>query len=537
MANADALGMTARRPIGRLFPARVLGRSCGALLLVLSVLASTGGAGAASTAIVVSADVASSTYLAIDSVGAPPNGCQTNTSNVTSFGAVSVSASAITSADCNIVWGSSNDSAMLRMYQADGYGDALQSATGGTWAAQNSTTATHLRDIDAVSEQVAWAVGDGGTVLRTTDGGSTWVVRNAGVAVALRGVKAIDANTAYVVGDATAGAGVFTRTTDGGTTWSAPAATGSNSYLYGIERTDATHMWAVGDLGRIRFSSDDGATWTAQTSNTAQPLFRVRAVDSNTLWAIGWNGTVLHTTDGGTTWIAQTNIAGITGVLRDVRVIDANNVWIAGLTGIIARTTNGGGSWTGMTSGTTDYYGISGPSINSATIVGAGGVIKTTTDSGATWTTQTSGTSNDIRAIRVIGNGTRWLAGLTGTVLKSTAPSVPNYDDDNIGSDYNWTEGANMFGACLETATNGATGGAGVGGWAVAGDNNCTTASAAWNPIAATSASSGAKVAAVTPGPTATAAVTLRFGFKTSGTQEPGVYEAPLVIQVVAPNV
>jgi hypothetical protein len=43
-----------------------------------------------------------------------------------------------------------------------------------TWQVQNSGVAVRLRGVSAVNEQVAWASGAQGTVLRTADGGATW---------------------------------------------------------------------------------------------------------------------------------------------------------------------------------------------------------------------------------------------------------------------------------------------------------------------------------------------------------------------------
>src|SRR4029077_6374320 len=61
-----------------------------------------------------------------------------------------------------------------------------------------------LYAVSAVSEQVVWAAGDYGTVLRTTDGGSTWVPLYLGdVALNLPTLKVVhaqDADQAWAVG-------------------------------------------------------------------------------------------------------------------------------------------------------------------------------------------------------------------------------------------------------------------------------------------------------------------------------------------------
>jgi hypothetical protein len=120
-------------------------------------------------------------------------------------------------------------------------------------------------------------------------------------------------------------------------------------------------------------------------------------------------------------------------------------------------------------------------------------------------------------------------------VWQNPQDPIADFDDDDLLTDANWTEGASMFGACLETATNGAAGGIGVGGWPVAGNDACTVGSTAWRPVVA-DGSPDSKVAAVTPGPDVDAAVSIRFGLRTADNQPPGRYEARVSMEVVAPD-
>src|SRR5438045_9423255 len=87
--------------------------------------------------------------------------------------------------------------------------------------AQASGTSVRLRGVSAVSANVAWASGDKGTFLRTTDGGRTWQAATVPGAADLdfRDVDAFDADAAYLLA---IGAGERSRideTTDGGRTW------------------------------------------------------------------------------------------------------------------------------------------------------------------------------------------------------------------------------------------------------------------------------------------------------------------------------
>ncbi len=83
---------------------------------------------------------------------------------------------------------------------------------------QTSGTDASLRGLDVVDDQIAWASGAEGTVLRTIDGGNTW--ENVSIATAdtidFRDIEAFSADEAVVL---SAGyPGVVLKTTDGGQT-------------------------------------------------------------------------------------------------------------------------------------------------------------------------------------------------------------------------------------------------------------------------------------------------------------------------------
>src|SRR5262245_59920184 len=69
------------------------------------------------------------------------------------------------------------------------------------WEAQTSGVTGRLRGASAVSATVAWASGQGGTVLRTVDAGKTWarLAVPDGDKLDFRDVDAIDERTAWVL--------------------------------------------------------------------------------------------------------------------------------------------------------------------------------------------------------------------------------------------------------------------------------------------------------------------------------------------------
>ncbi len=89
------------------------------------------------------------------------------------------------------------------------------------WTKQNVDTKASLRGLSVVSENIVWASGTGGTVLRTADGGKNWSVIKVPDAEKLdfRDVEAFDENTAYVLSIGDGENSRIYKTTDGGKTW------------------------------------------------------------------------------------------------------------------------------------------------------------------------------------------------------------------------------------------------------------------------------------------------------------------------------
>jgi photosystem II stability/assembly factor-like uncharacterized protein len=124
----------------------------------------------------------------------------------------------------------------------------------------------NFRGLSAISDQIAWASGSGGTVIRTIDGGKTWedVSIPDTDTIQYRDIEAFDANTAIVL---SAGLpAVIYKTTDGGKNW-------DQKYFSMVEGTfyDAMDFWdeqegiAFGDAIDSRLlilkTTDGGENW------------------------------------------------------------------------------------------------------------------------------------------------------------------------------------------------------------------------------------------------------------------------------------
>jgi hypothetical protein len=75
--------------------------------------------------------------------------------------------------------------------------------------------------------------------------------------------------------------------------------------LYAFSFTDANNGTAVGRRGIIMRTTNAGADWTAQYSDTEHYLLGVCFTDAHTGTAVGDNGTILRTTTGGLSWMEE----------------------------------------------------------------------------------------------------------------------------------------------------------------------------------------------------------------------------------------
>lgn len=82
-------------------------------------------------------------------------------------------------------------------------------------------TSVSFRSMHVVSDDIIWAGGSAGTIIRTTDGAKNWEVFTINKSYDFRGIHAFDAHTAVAMsaGEAQTGAAKIYKTTDGGMNW------------------------------------------------------------------------------------------------------------------------------------------------------------------------------------------------------------------------------------------------------------------------------------------------------------------------------
>ncbi len=185
-------------------------------------------------------------------------------------------------------------------------------------------------------------VGQGGTILATSDGGTTWTEQTSPVNQDLESASCVSASQCWAVGTG----GTILVTTNGGTNWTAQTDP-NNQNLFGVDFVGTTVGWAVGQNGTILHTTNGGTSWTVQTDPTTNNLDGISCISSSTCWAVGNNGTILTTTNAGTTWTAQSS--GTNQQIDAVSAVDANHVMVGdnpggGVNGVLVSQ-NGGRTW------------------------------------------------------------------------------------------------------------------------------------------------------------------------------------------------
>ncbi len=233
--------------------------------------------------------------------------------------------------------------------------------------------------------QVGWAVGNLGTIIKSTNGGIDWITEETNTTTPILKVNSIDGQTVIASGFN----GMILRSTNSGESWT-QITSGVTGDLWGLQMINDTLGWACGTANSLIKTTDGGQTWqTEATPGYSSDYWWIDFLNEN-YGFIAANGKVLRTTNAGNTWdIVQ---AGDNQSLFSVAVIDSLHIAAAGYggTGYRGKTvysSDGGNTW--ITGGPTTYDPINcikyvNPDTGYITMSEVG--LWKTTDSGQSWT-------------------------------------------------------------------------------------------------------------------------------------------------------
>lgn len=222
-----------------------------------------------------------------------------------------------------------------------------------TWLTQTSNTSENLYDVTFLNDQVGYAVGDNGMVVKTTDGGATpWTVVTGG---RLDAVNAVSFDAGGTVGVAVGDNGYVYKTLNGGAFWSSVNLGAMKWTGVCIPPGNPNTAFICGEGGQIRRNLDlaGGNTWTSPFA--APPNIDYRAIlffSSADVGLVAGNGQLLYTNNGTQgTWDWDPTL-GTPAI--DYRCLSTSfgggglDIFAAGATGVIVTNTVNGyaGLWT-----------------------------------------------------------------------------------------------------------------------------------------------------------------------------------------------
>lgn len=191
---------------------------------------------------------------------------------------------------------------------------------------------------------VIWAVGNNGRVIRSDNAGQDWRIQDTGTKNHLQSIAAWDSESAIVVGDLA----TVLVTDDGGASWTGiPIET----YEFGDQLLqvslgpDQDQAWISGTMGTVLKSVDRGRTWTMMHPQEDLAWNDILVTASGRVWLVGEFGRLQRSDDGGASW-QEIEAPTLGSSLMAIDFADPLHGLAVGLSGVVVRTTDGGDSWT-----------------------------------------------------------------------------------------------------------------------------------------------------------------------------------------------
>ncbi len=353
-----------------------------------------------------------------------------------------------TTAFLSDVWGATGSA----IYAVGSNGTVLNYG-GSSWTTMSSGTTVSLSGVFGSSATSVWAVGDAGLIRYWN--GSTWATQGAAVTTQdLKDVWAADASNVFAAGNG----GAILRTTNGGSSWSAmtlPA--GFTDDLNGIYGSSATNVFAV--AGNDTVLKWDGTNWTViPTSSsvtyagtavaaatieslTQPPPSQVAAIADPKSVVVDSSGNVYFTNSGthqvmkldmttrATTVVAGTGRSGYAGdggpagPAGAVTSQNLNAIWGPSASDLLAVGAGGaiirwnGTSWSAVASPVTEgLRSVHGTSGSNAFAVGERGTFLRW--DGTSWKSLATGTTKDLNGVFAVGANDVFAVGQSGLILR-----------------------------------------------------------------------------------------------------------------------
>jgi photosystem II stability/assembly factor-like uncharacterized protein len=178
---------------------------------------------------------------------------------------------------------------------------------GRSWSPVLSTTTHGYLAGDLININTGAVAGHAGTLAVLRDG----LLQPARSATAVaprscRNLVLLPPTRGWLVGDG----GLILATGDLGQSWQAPpgrpTASSASHFDFNAVAARGEECWVAGAPGsRVFYTADGGVSWTAYATGSRVPIRDLTMLDGGQGWAVGSLGTILATDDNGRTWTRQ----------------------------------------------------------------------------------------------------------------------------------------------------------------------------------------------------------------------------------------
>lgn len=189
--------------------------------------------------------------------------------------------------------------------------------------------------------------------------------------------------------------------------------------LFGVVSPEKNVIWAVGSVGKVIRSNDEGKSFFVQNTPLDVNFQDIAAWDARRAVVVGNQGAVIVTQDGGKTWKEVTTpLSKVTNKFIRVKVYPDGKAWIVGEMGAVLFSSDYGETWVRRVEekdvGRND---ISFASSKNGWVVGEMGEMLHTTDGGKTWKESKDPPGTSLMAVAFRDNNHGTIVGMNGRVL------------------------------------------------------------------------------------------------------------------------
>jgi photosystem II stability/assembly factor-like uncharacterized protein len=303
---------------------------------------------------------------------------------------------------------------------------SFTSSTLPQWYQQNSGTNNRFLTCFFLNENVGWAAGNLGTIVKTTNGGQNWFDQSISTVDHIHSIFFTDSLNGWITlyEFIPERHGVILRTTNGGENWTMQHWIWYVT-IHKIFFTDVSNGYALGSNGYLIKTTNGGLNWMDISPFNSFWLYSTFFFSPNSGFiGGGLEGYILKTSNGGQNW-SYINLP-VNERMMCINFLNANYGWACGAGGKIVYTTNAGSNWMLSNSGANvELRDILFIDTKEGWSVGLNGRIIHTIDGGVNWVQQTSGTSSSLFGVYFADGLNGWVIGENGVILKTDNGGIP----------------------------------------------------------------------------------------------------------------